>query len=137
MPDKVIMSPTWVGLVRYWWTWSRMTKHTWLTKPQNFERVSSNLLSRLICNSFGSGRVVKTHSKEVKVWLVYKWTIDSRNAWFSCSRFLKIKISSMDVDMIINTVKYDTNKRWVIHNLNQQEVDDAWFFEKNSFEDKG
>jgi hypothetical protein len=43
----------------------------------------------------------------------------------------------MDVDMIINTVKYDTNKRWVIHNLNQQEVDDAWFFEKNSFEDKG
>jgi hypothetical protein len=28
----------------------------------------------------------------------------------------------MDVNMITNTMKYDTNKKWVIHNLNQQEV---------------
>jgi hypothetical protein len=27
--------------------------------------------------------------------------------------------SSMDVNMITNTVKYDTNKRWVIHNFSQ------------------
>jgi hypothetical protein len=35
----------------------------------------------------------------------------------------------MDVDMIMNTVKYDTNKRWVIHNLNQQEVGNMWFID--------
>jgi hypothetical protein len=28
----------------------------------------------------------------------------------------------MDGNMITNIVKYDTNKRWVIHNLSQQEV---------------
>jgi hypothetical protein len=28
----------------------------------------------------------------------------------------------MDVNMIMNIVKYNTNKRWVIHNPNQQEV---------------
>jgi hypothetical protein len=27
---------------------------------------------------------------------------------------------SLDIDMIMNTVKYDTNKRWVIHNFNWQ-----------------
>jgi hypothetical protein len=31
----------------------------------------------------------------------------------------------MDVNIIINTLKYDTNKRWVIHNFNQQEMDNA------------
>jgi hypothetical protein len=45
--------------------------------------------------------------------LVSKWTTDSQNVWFSCSKFLRIvKTSSMDVDMIMNI-----NKRWVIHNL--------------------
>ncbi len=45
MPDnKVLMSPTWTRPVRYQWRWSRMTKHVWLTKPWNFERVLSNLL---------------------------------------------------------------------------------------------
>jgi hypothetical protein len=39
----------------------------------------------------------------------------------------------MDVDMM-NTMKYDTNKRWVIHNLSQQEVDNSWLFENFSFE---
>jgi hypothetical protein len=38
--------------------------------------------------------------------------------------------------MIINTMKYDTNKRWVIHNFSQQEVGNAWLLEKNSFEKK-
>jgi hypothetical protein len=53
--------------------------------------------------------------------LVCKWATDSRSAWFSYSRCLRIvRTSSMDVDMIMNIVKYDTNKRWVIHNLNQQ-----------------
>jgi len=28
----------------------------------------------------------------------------------------------MDVNMIMNIMKYDTNNKWVIHNLNQQEV---------------
>jgi hypothetical protein len=28
----------------------------------------------------------------------------------------------MDVDMITNTMKDDTNKRWVIHNLKQQKM---------------
>jgi hypothetical protein len=50
--------------------------------------------------------------------LVCKWVTYSRNAWFSCSKFLwTTRTSSMDVDM--NIVKYDTNKRWVIHNLNR------------------
>jgi hypothetical protein len=43
----------------------------------------------------------------------------------------------MDVDMITNTVKYDINKRWVIHNLNQQEVGNVGFFKNISFEEKG
>jgi hypothetical protein len=39
--------------------------------------------------------------------------------------------------MIMNTVKYDINKRWVIHNLSQQEVGNSWLLEKNSFEEEG
>ncbi len=78
MPDnKMPISPTWVGLVGYWWRWNRMTKHMWLTKPQNFECVLSNLLSRLICGSFGWGCVAKTHPKNVKVWLICKLVINS------------------------------------------------------------
>jgi hypothetical protein len=34
-------------------------------------------------------------------------------------------------------VKYDTNKRWVIHNFNQQEVGNILFFENFSFEEEG
>jgi hypothetical protein len=34
-------------------------------------------------------------------------------------------------------VKYDTNKRWVIHNLSQQEVDNLQLLENFSFEEKG
>jgi hypothetical protein len=36
----------------------------------------------------------------------------------------------MDVNMFMNTMKYDTNKRWVIHNFNQQEVCNLWLIEK-------
>jgi hypothetical protein len=36
----------------------------------------------------------------------------------------------MDVDMNTNIVKYDTNTRWVTHNLSQQKVGNLWFFEK-------
>jgi len=43
-----------------------MTKHTWLTKLQNFEHVPSNLLGRLIRGSFGWGCVPETHPKEVE-----------------------------------------------------------------------
>jgi hypothetical protein len=43
----------------------------------------------------------------------------------------------MDVNMIMNTMKYDTNKRWVIHNLSQQEVGNLQLLEKFSFEEKG
>jgi hypothetical protein len=32
--------------------------------------------------------------------------------------------------MIMNTMKYNTNKRWVIHNLGQQKVGNLWVFEK-------
>jgi hypothetical protein len=48
--------------------------------------------------------------------------------------FIDVTISSLDVDMIMNTMKYDTNKRWVIHNFNQQEMGNSRFFEKKSFE---
>jgi hypothetical protein len=44
-----------------------MAKRTWLTKLQNFERVPSNLSSKLIYYSFGLGCVVKTHPKKVEV----------------------------------------------------------------------
>jgi len=42
----------------------------------------------------------------------------------------------MDVDMNTNTVKYDTNTRWVTHNLSQQKVSNLRLFEKNYFEKK-
>jgi hypothetical protein len=42
----------------------------------------------------------------------------------------------MDVNMM-NIVKYDTNKSWVIHNFNWQEISNQWFFEKKSFEEEG
>jgi hypothetical protein len=32
--------------------------------------------------------------------------------------------------MIMNTVKYDTNKRWVIHNFNQHEMSNPWLFRR-------
>ncbi len=41
----------------------------------------------------------------------------------------------MDVD-VMNTMKYDTNKRRVIHNLNQYKMGNPQLFEKNSFEKK-
>jgi hypothetical protein len=43
----------------------------------------------------------------------------------------------MDVDMILNTMKYDTNKRWVIHNIKQQKVGNLCFLKQNSFEEEG
>jgi hypothetical protein len=43
----------------------------------------------------------------------------------------------MDVNMITNTMKYDTNKKWVIHNLNQQEVGNSRLFKNFSFEEEG
>jgi hypothetical protein len=139
LDNKAPMSPTWAGLVGYWsWGWSRMTKHTWLTKPWNFEHVPSNLLGRLICGSFDWGCVTKTHPKEIEAWLVCKWETYSQSAWFSYSRFLRTtRISSMVVDMIMNTMKYDTNKRWVIHNFNHQDVGNPWLFENFSFEEEG
>jgi hypothetical protein len=36
----------------------------------------------------------------------------------------------MDVDMNMNIMKYDTNKRWVIHNLNQQKMGNLRLFGK-------
>jgi hypothetical protein len=132
-----LMSPTWARLVRYWWGWSRMIKCTWLTKLWNFERVLSNLASRLIYGSFGWGCVAETHPKEVEAWLVCKWATNSRNAWFSYSRFVRItRTSSMDVNMM-NIMKYDTNKRSLIHNLSQQEVGNLRFLKNFSFEDEG
>jgi hypothetical protein len=43
----------------------------------------------------------------------------------------------MDVVDMMNNVKYDTNKRWVIHNFNPQEVNNPQFLEKHSFEKEG
>ncbi len=37
-------------------------------------------------------------------------------------------IYSLNIDMIMNIMKYDTNKRWVIHNFNQQEMGNPQFF---------
>jgi hypothetical protein len=128
--NKVPMNPTWIGPIGYHWGWSQMTKRTWLTKLWNFECVPSNLSGRLIHDSFVWGCVVKTHPKEVKAWLVCKWVTNFQSDWFSYSKFLKIaRIPSIDVNMFMNTVKYDTNKRWVIHNFNQQEVCNLWLFE--------
>ncbi len=42
----------------------------------------------------------------------------------------------MDVYMM-NIVKYDTNKRWVIHNFSQQEMGNLRLLKKFSFEDEG
>jgi hypothetical protein len=42
----------------------------------------------------------------------------------------------MDVNMIMNTMKNDINKRWIIHNLNQQEVNNPRIFE-NLYKKKG
>ncbi len=118
LDNKVSMNSTWTRPVRHQWRWSWMTKCIWLIKPRNFECVPLNLLGRLICSSFGWGCVVETHSKEIKTWLVYKWAIDSWSVWFSYSKFLRTAmISSMEVDMIMNIMKYETNKRWVVHNL--------------------
>jgi hypothetical protein len=36
----------------------------------------------------------------------------------------------MDVDMNTNIMKYDTNTRWVTHNLSQQKVGNLRLFEK-------
>jgi hypothetical protein len=39
--------------------------------------------------------------------------------------------------MIMNIMKYDTNKRWVIHNLNQQEVGNPRFLKTFSLKKRG
>jgi hypothetical protein len=43
----------------------------------------------------------------------------------------------MAINMIMKTMKYDANKRWVIHNLNQQEVGNPQLLGNFSFEDEG
>jgi hypothetical protein len=88
LDNKVPMNPIGVGPIGYWWGWSQMTKRTWLTKPRNFKCVPSNLLDRLICDSFGWGCVVEMHPKEIEAWLVCKWVTNFQSAWFSYSRFL-------------------------------------------------
>jgi len=109
LDNKMWMSPTWVRPIGYRWKWSQITKCTWLTKLRNFEHVPSNFLGRLIHGSFSWGYVVEMHLKKVKAWLVYKWAIDSRNAWFSYSRFLKITRNfSIDVNIIL---KQKDNKK--------------------------
>ncbi len=138
LDNKMPMNLIWVGPIGYQWWWrvkdQGMTKHTWLTKPRNFERVPSNLLGRLIHGSCGWGYLVDTHPKEVEARLVCKWTTNSQSVWFSCSRFLRTTRNfSMPIDMIMNIVKYDINKRWVIHNLCQQKMGNLWFFEKKNF----
>jgi hypothetical protein len=42
----------------------------------------------------------------------------------------------MDVNMM-NVMKYDIDKRWVIHNLNQQKMGNVRLLENFSFEEKG
>jgi hypothetical protein len=42
----------------------------------------------------------------------------------------------MDVYMM-NTVKYNTNKRWVIHNLNKKEMGNLQLLEIFFFEEEG
>jgi hypothetical protein len=66
LDNKVLMSPTWAGLIGYRWGWRWMTKRTQLTKPRNFELVTSNLLGRLIHGFFGWNCVPETHPKESK-----------------------------------------------------------------------
>jgi hypothetical protein len=41
----------------------------------------------------------------------------------------------MDVNMM-NVIKYDINKRWVIHNLSQQKMGNPWLLENFLFEEK-
>ncbi len=62
LDNKMPMSPTWVGLVGYWWGWSQMADTLgWIF----FEilNLSSNLLGRLIHGPFGWGYVVETYLK--------------------------------------------------------------------------
>jgi hypothetical protein len=89
--------------------------------------VPSNLSSRLIYGSFGWGCVLETHPKEVETWLVYKWTIDSRNVWFSYSRFLK-------TIFFFYGCKHDYEHHEIWH---QQDVSSPQLLEKKSFEEKG
>jgi len=42
-----------------------------------------------------------------------------------------------NVNMIMSTMKYDTNKGWIIHNLNQQEVGNSRFFKTFSLKKMG
>jgi hypothetical protein len=102
LDNKVPMNPTWIGLVRYRWKWSWTTKHTWLTKPWNFEHVPSNLSNKLIYGSFGWGYFAEMHPKEVKTWLVCKWATNSWSAWFSCSKFLRITKTSSKIVLKTN-----------------------------------
>jgi hypothetical protein len=44
-----------------------MTKRIWLTKLQNFDHEPSNLLGKLIRNSFSWGWVMEMHPKNVKI----------------------------------------------------------------------
>jgi hypothetical protein len=66
LDNKVLMNPTWVRPIGYWWKWSWMTKRTWLTKLWNFEHVPLNLSSRLIHGSFGWGCVASCIPKRLK-----------------------------------------------------------------------
>ncbi len=76
-----------------------MIKHTWLTKPRNSNHVPSNLSGKLICGSFGWDWLVHMHPKEVKLWLVCRWKMNSWSILFSYSKFLRTtRISSMDIE---------------------------------------
>ncbi len=100
--NKMSMSPTWAKPIGYWWRWSQITKCICLIKIWNFEHVPLNLLSRLICGSFGWDCVVETHPRKVKTSLVYKWVTHFWSVWFSYSRFLRTTMtSSIDVNMIL------------------------------------
>ncbi len=70
MLDNIVLkSTTQVELITYWWRWNWMTRCIWLTKIQNFDHEPSNLLGKLIRNSFSWGWVMEMHPKNVKTWL--------------------------------------------------------------------
>ncbi len=120
MPNnKVPMNPTWVGLIGY-----HEDEIEWPNALdwQNFETLN---MCHQICQVgwfiIPLVRVVlpKRNPKRSKLDWFGNEQQNSRSVWFSCSRFLRTtRTSSMDVDMILNMVKYYTNKKWVIHNFN-------------------
>lgn len=102
-----------------------MTKHTWLKKYWNFERVPSSWLGKLIHGFYAWGGFIKTRPNDVNVWIFWKHGTNSQNDWFYCFICLRTtRTSSMEItisfsiNIIMKHVNCNIGKRRVFHNFN-------------------